>query len=72
MAMTGTKKLHLKNRLSGLAVMVTRDLPTDSELAVLTGEALDAIRYAARQPYDIEWVDIPSSQTWTVRCWRGK
>ena len=59
MAMTGTKKLHLKNRLSNLAVMVKHDLLTDPELAVFIEEALDAIRYAVRQPYDIEWGGCP-------------
>lgn len=49
--------------LSSLAMMVAYDLLTDNELAVLSEGALDAISYAVRRPYEIEWVDVPPSQT---------
>lgn len=46
---------------SSLAMMVAHDLLTDTELAVLSEDARDAISYAVRQPYEINWVDEPES-----------
>ncbi|MCF5232759.1 hypothetical protein HBO23_22420 [Pseudomonas sp. WS 5532] len=40
-----------------LALMVHHDLLTDAELAILSEETLDAISYAVRQPYELEWVE---------------
>lgn len=40
---------------------VAHDLLTDTEPAVLSEDARDAISYAVRQPYEINWVDEPES-----------
>ena len=47
--------------LSSLALMVAHVLLTDTELAELSEAARDAISYAVRQPYEINWVDEPES-----------
>lgn len=47
--------------LDSLALMVAHDLLTDTELGVLSEGARDAISYAVRQPYEINWVDEPES-----------
>lgn len=41
---------------SCLALIVHHDLLTDAELAILSEQALEAISYAVRQPYELEWV----------------
>ena len=48
--------------LSSLAMMVAYDLLTDTELAILSEDARDAISYAVRQPYKINWVNEPESE----------
>ena len=42
---------------SCLALMVHHDLLTDAELAIFSEETLQAINYAVRQPYELEWVE---------------
>ncbi len=42
-------------------MMVAHDLLTDTELAMLSEDARDAVSYAVRQPYEINWVDEPES-----------